>query len=248
MAIRTYTTGLSLKHFPQNERGSVKKRLAAIVQQLSDENTKHCEKHALEVVNHLIDLDINNHCIMDPLPKINGGKGKYGVNELMKKIGNAKNHLHSGYHQLLTSCKGYIDRVNKFKDIFEFMEDNPVEFVSWTDFSVANKEIWKWTVMIALPDFIDIGIFNEAKQKLFAKKKLSNIDKARLEKYEDGLSAQILHMGPYAEEQPTIEKLHVFIKEQGYRMHKKHREIYFNSPERVIPEKLKTIIRQPITK
>lgn len=128
----------------------------------------------------------------------------------------------------------------------------PLEGLWWTDdmsdFSVANKEIWKWTVMIALPDFIDIGIFNEAKQKLFAKKKLSNIDKARLEKYEDGLSAQILHMGPYAEEQPTIEKLHVFIKEQGYRMHKKHREIYFNSPERVIPEKLKTIIRQPIIK
>ena len=128
----------------------------------------------------------------------------------------------------------------------------PLEGLWWTDdmsdFSVANKEKWKWTVIIALPNYIDIEIFNEAKKKLFAKKKLSNIGKARLEKYEDGLSAQILHSGPYAEETPTIEKLHSFIKEQGYRMHKKHREIYFNSPQKVAPEKLKTIIRQPITK
>jgi len=128
----------------------------------------------------------------------------------------------------------------------------PLEGLWWTDdmsdFSVANKEKWKWTVMIALPDYIDIEIFNEAKKRLFAKKEQSNIGKARLEKYEDGLSAQILHLGPYAEEPPTIEKLHRFIKEQGYRMHKKHREIYFNSPQRVAPEKLKTIIRQPITK
>jgi len=128
----------------------------------------------------------------------------------------------------------------------------PLEGLWWTDdmsdFSVANKEKWKWTVMIALQNYIDIEIFNEAKKKLFAKKKLSNIGKARLEKYEDGLSAQILHSGPYAEETPTIEKLHSFIKEQGYRMHKKHREIYFNSPQKVAPEKLKTIIRQPITK
>ena len=128
----------------------------------------------------------------------------------------------------------------------------PLEGLWWTDdmsdFSVHNKENWKWTVMIALPDYIDVKIFNAAKQKLFTKKKLLNIDKARLGKHEDGLSAQILHIGPYAEEPPTIEKLHRFIKEQGYRMHKKHREIYLNSPQRVASEKLKTIIRQPITK
>lgn len=129
--MRTYATGLSLNHFPQNDRGSVKKRLAAIIQQLSDENTKHCQKYARDIVNHLVDMNIDNHCVMDPIPEVNGGKGKYGVNELMKKIGIANNHLHSGYHQLLTSCKGYIDRINKVRDIFEFMNDNPTEFISW---------------------------------------------------------------------------------------------------------------------
>ena len=131
MVMRTYTTGLSLKHVPMRERGVVKKRLATIVQQLSDENTKHCQKHANEVVDHLIDLKINKHCIMDPLPELNGNNGKYAVNALMTKIGNASNHLHSGYHQLLTSSKGYIDRVNKLREIFEFMNTNPAEFVSW---------------------------------------------------------------------------------------------------------------------
>ncbi|MCE7735708.1 MAG: hypothetical protein GPJ54_12570, partial [Candidatus Heimdallarchaeota archaeon] len=164
MVMRTYTTGLSLRHFPQIERGSVKKKLAAIVQQLSDENTKHCQKHALEVINHLIDLNIDNHCIMDPLPKVNGGKGKYGVNELMKKIDNAKNHLHSGYHQLLTSCKGYIDRINKVRDIFEFMNDNPREFISWILWqrSTYVNRIFakKWNVKFWYVDNLMRGVHN----------------------------------------------------------------------------------------
>ncbi|MCE7737643.1 MAG: hypothetical protein GPJ54_22320, partial [Candidatus Heimdallarchaeota archaeon] len=164
MVMRTYTTGLSLKHFAQNERGSVKKRLAAIVQQLSDVNTKHCQKHAHEVVNHLIDQDIDNHCIMDPLPEINGGKGKYGVNELMKKIGTAKNHLHSGYHHLLTSSKGYIDRVNKVRDIFEFMENNPREFISWILWQrstyVNRIFVKKWNVKFWYVDNLMRGVHN----------------------------------------------------------------------------------------
>ncbi|OLS22765.1 MAG: hypothetical protein HeimC2_28760 [Candidatus Heimdallarchaeota archaeon LC_2] len=164
MALRTYTTGLSLKHFPQNERRSVKRRLAAIVLQLSDENTKHCQKHAHEVVNYLIDQDIDNHCVMDPVAEVNGGKGKYGVNELMKKIGNAKNHLHSGYHQLLTSCKGYIDRVNKVREIFEFMNDNQKEFISWILWqrsTYANRVFAKkWNVKFWYVDNLMRGVHN----------------------------------------------------------------------------------------
>ncbi len=162
MVMRTYTTGLSLRHFPMKERGVVKKRLAAIVQQLSDENFKHCQKYANEVVNHLIDLDIDNHCIMDPLPELNGGRGKYGVNELMKRIGVASNHLHSGYHQLLTSSKGYIDRVNKLREIFEFMNTNPAEFASWILWqrsTYANKLFArKWNVSFWYVDNLMRGV------------------------------------------------------------------------------------------
>ena len=68
----------------------------------------------------------------------------------------------------------------------------------------------------------------------------------RFERFEEGLSAQVMHIGPYSEERPTIEKLHAFIAEQGYEPSGKHHEIYLGDPRRAAPEKLKTIIRQPV--
>jgi hypothetical protein len=66
-------------------------------------------------------------------------------------------------------------------------------------------------------------------------------------RHTDGQSAQILHVGPYAEEAPTIARLHRFIREKGYHFGGKHHEIYLNDPRRTAPEKLKTILRQPIS-
>ena len=62
------------------------------------------------------------------------------------------------------------------------------------------------------------------------------------------LSAQIMHIGPYSEERPTIEHLHRFIEEQGCERIGKHHEIYMSDPRKAKPEKLKTIIRQPTRK
>jgi hypothetical protein len=60
------------------------------------------------------------------------------------------------------------------------------------------------------------------------------------------LSVQIMHIGPYAEEAPTIEKLHAFARDQGYRLRGKHHEVYLSDPRRTAPDKLKTVIRQPV--
>jgi hypothetical protein len=72
------------------------------------------------------------------------------------------------------------------------------------------------------------------------------LDRLRLETLEEGLSAQILHVGPYADEAPTIAALHDFIEAEGHRRRGKHHEIYLSDPRRAAPEKLKTIIRQPV--
>ncbi len=73
------------------------------------------------------------------------------------------------------------------------------------------------------------------------------LDQVNFERFEEGLCAQIFHAGPYGEaERPTTDKLHAFITVQGFEKTGKHHEIYFNSPLRTAPEKLKTIIRQPI--
>ena len=68
----------------------------------------------------------------------------------------------------------------------------------------------------------------------------------RLEPYEEGLSAQVMHVGPYSEEGPTIQLLHDFIDAEGYERRGIHHEIYLGDPRRAKPENLRTIIRQPI--
>lgn len=128
----------------------------------------------------------------------------------------------------------------------------PLEGLWWTDnmddFSIDNKDIWNWTACIMQPDFVDTNLIEECINEVQKKKDLPALSKIRFDKMEDSLSAQILHLGPYADETPTIEKLHNFIEENGYTFNGKHREIYLNDSRRTAPEKLKTIIRQPIRK
>ncbi len=128
----------------------------------------------------------------------------------------------------------------------------PLEGLWWTDdmedFTTDNKDIWKWNMMIALPDYVDTNLFEEARAKLASKKDVPDLGKGFFYTYKEGLAAQILHIGPYADETPTVDKLHMFINDKGYKPHLKHREIYLSSPLRTAPEKLKTIIRQPVCK
>jgi hypothetical protein len=79
------------------------------------------------------------------------------------------------------------------------------------------------------------------------KKDPPSLQKVFFDSYRDGLSAQILHLGPYSDEAPTIERLHQFIKDKDYSLTGKHREIYLNDPRRTAGEKLRTIIRQPVS-
>ena len=128
----------------------------------------------------------------------------------------------------------------------------PLEGLWWTDdmneFSIDRKEIWKWTMAIMQPEFISESLVEECRKEVQIKKDPPALDKIYFGPYEDGLSAQILHIGPYAEETPTINKLHSFIHDRGYTLRGKHREIYLGDPRKSAPEKLRTIIRQPVSK
>ena len=128
----------------------------------------------------------------------------------------------------------------------------PLEGQWWMDdmkdFSMDRKDEWKWSAMIMQPDFITNDMVDKSKKDLSGKKNLAALHLVRLENFFDGLCAQILHIGPYSEEPPTITKLHNYIHENGYELTGRHREIYLNDMRRTAPEKLKTIIRQPICK
>jgi hypothetical protein len=127
----------------------------------------------------------------------------------------------------------------------------PAEGLWWMDdmtmFSLENKNVWKWTMMIMQSaQYVTKELFAQAVEQIAKKKKLPGLQKLRFENFHEGLSAQILHLGPYTSEGPTVQLLHNYIKDSGYKLRGKHHEIYFSDPERTAPEKLKTIIRQPI--
>ncbi len=129
----------------------------------------------------------------------------------------------------------------------------PLEGLWWTDdmteFSMENKDIWKWTYMIMQPEFVTEDMYDKALIQVKKKKNPPALSKMRFESLHEGLSAHIMHVGPFSAEGPTVQKLHNFIKENGYKFDgliEKHHEIYLSDLRKISPEKMKTVIRQPI--
>lgn len=119
------------------------------------------------------------------------------------------------------------------------------------DFEV--KDNWIYTLMILVPDLITQDDFDEALSQLKGKKGgLPEFDRLRLETFQEGLCVQTMHIGPYAMEPETLQKMKAFMAEQGLRdlvgEGGKHHEIYLGDPRRAAPEKLKTVLRHPVAR
>jgi hypothetical protein len=125
----------------------------------------------------------------------------------------------------------------------------PLEGLWWTEdmstFSTEDKSNWKWTLMIMQPEFVTNEMVESAISEVRKKKNPAAISRARFETLPEGKCAQILHVGPFSEEGPTIEKVHQFIASRGTRIGK-HHEIYLSDIRKADPAKWKTIIRQPM--
>jgi hypothetical protein len=115
-----------------------------------------------------------------------------------------------------------------------------------TVFTSGKRDEWKWTLFIVLPDVVTKKDVAGAIATVKKKAKFPRFPEVRFEKFAEGKAAQILHVGPYAAEGPTIERLHAFIAENGFRLRGAHHEIYLGDPRRAAPEKLKTILRHPV--
>lgn len=115
-------------------------------------------------------------------------------------------------------------------------------------FRMQQRDDWKWTLMIMQPPIVTKARLRKALTLAMEKKELELLHAIRLEPYDEGLAVQIMHLGPYAAEGPTIEKLHSFAAERGLRLSGKHHEIYLSDPRKVTPGKMKTVIRQPVRK
>lgn len=116
-----------------------------------------------------------------------------------------------------------------------------------SSFVTRDKSAWNWTMMIGQPDWITVDMVATAVDKTAAKKNLAALERVRLLTVTEGISIQILHIGSYDDEAPTLERLHnEYMLEQGLAFNGSHHEIYLSDARRTAPEKLKTILRQPV--
>ena len=128
----------------------------------------------------------------------------------------------------------------------------PLEGLWWaTDMQAftnkRDKSRWLWTMMIMVPDWIPDEMAAQAQAAAGEKKELPALPKMRCECYDEGLAVQILHIGPYDDEGPVLEQMHTeFLPANNLTFNGKHHEIYLSDPRRVAPDKLKTVLRQPV--
>lgn len=127
----------------------------------------------------------------------------------------------------------------------------PLEGLWWADdprvFITRDKDAWRWRMLICLPDWVPDGLVEDAKEAAQDKKGLPAIaDVLRVDLHE-GTSAQLLHIGPYDDEGPSLARLHdEYLAAHGLRMSGIHHEVYLGDPRRTDPARLKTVLRQPV--
>ena len=129
----------------------------------------------------------------------------------------------------------------------------PLEGLWWAkdlnSFEKREKSKWSWTMIIMVPNGITKAFATKAIKTFKEKKPEANISKIRFDSLTEGLSVQILHVGPYDAEGQVLARMHKeFMPENNYVFNGIHHEIYLGDPRKTSPEKLKTILRQPVKK
>jgi hypothetical protein len=128
----------------------------------------------------------------------------------------------------------------------------PLEGLWWVndtiEFTVANKQHWEWTMMIMQPEWVLPEYIEQVREMTSRKKSNELLTKIRFEYYNEGLAFQVLYIGAYKDEAPVIASLHKHISVTGYKLNGKHHEIYVGDPRKTSPERLRTILRQPVCK
>ena len=172
-------------------------------------------------------------------PNAEGGEYKAAIG-LLYAIAFTIKMSKKGNHKI----DGYFDYV--VPPLEGFWWQNGVEGIDY-----AHKESFQWISVIRLPDFVTKEDFDWAVAEATAKKK-ADFSKVEFFTYDEGLCVQCMHIGSYDDEPATVDAMHRYMEEQGYRLDindtRYHHEIYLSDARKVAPEKLKTVVRHPIAK
>ena len=117
---------------------------------------------------------------------------------------------------------------------------------SGSEFDFDWREPSLYTLLMMQPDHITLTMFEQAVADAGMKDPTPALDGLRLERWREGPSVQIMHVGPYADEPITLDKMEAFAEKHGREFRGRHHEIYIGNPARSKPENLKTVLRHPV--
>lgn len=129
----------------------------------------------------------------------------------------------------------------------------PLEGLWWADdvavFTTArDKSKWRWTMLLMVPDWIEPALIETAIRTVGAASPPARLDDVRVQSLSEGRCVQTLHVGSFDDEGPVLLRMHEeFIPSQGLQLTGTHHEVYFSDARKVAPEKLRTLLRQPVT-
>ena len=121
-----------------------------------------------------------------------------------------------------------------------------LEGLWWGFEEMERQDTWRWKLLIRVPDFISGGDLKAAAAALKKKGKGELPVEVRLETLKEGRCVQVLHTGPYSDEGSTMARMKAVAESNGLSFAGAHHEIYLSDPRRVVPEKLRTILRMPV--
>jgi hypothetical protein len=160
-----------------------------------------------------------------------------------------------GFQEALQALYG-VSFTLKFQS--KLREKNPIDYpvmalegLWWTEsgrFDFQKDEPWLYRLMILQPGHITPAMFRQAVLKLKEKHDSPALAGLRLESFHEGLCVQTMHIGPYASEPATVERMAAFAGERGYVFSGNHHEIYLGDPRRAKPERLRTVLRIPVVR
>jgi hypothetical protein len=142
--------------------------------------------------------------------------------------------------------RGVVTKVGPLEGLWWTVDGATDLDVIFADGRLDGRDTWRWTLFIGLPDEATDAELDAALAAGRSKLETPYAANLRIESLEEGEAAQVLHLGPYSAERPSIERLHAAIAAAGLRPRDRHHEIYLGDPRRGDPAKVKTILRHPV--
>lgn len=178
------------------------------------------------------------------------GSGAPGGSEFTEAL-QALYSVSYGAHFLLKKQLGQAPRVMPLEALWWVDDPDQQHLVTAVAAGQAtmadtDRDAWRWQAMIMQPDPVDAGLVAAAVAQACERKPSAGLERLRYVRWSEGRCAQMLHVGSYAEEGPSIERLHRAITAAGYQAYGRHHEIYLGDPRRSAPQNLRTILRHPV--